>query len=228
MSYAAFHQAVRALADPFVVQVGACDGVAYDPVREVILERRLAGLLLEPLTDLYALCKSGYRAANCHRLMFANLAVAREPGMLLMRRVPTSVASQLPPWVLGLGTARNHNMLTREVAERHQVPPEIFETISNNIELVEVQAYPLRSILFGYGIHRVDVLVVDVEGMEREVIESLDLPRYAPPVMLIEHTTMSSSDKAALATYVQNCNYALTECEADWLAIRRDHLKGNP
>lgn len=227
MGYEAFHAAVRALPDPFVVQVGACDGVAYDPVRPVIVERNLAGLLIEPLTDLYALCKSGYKAENCLRLMFANLAVARSPGMILMRRVPRLVAEKLPPWVLGLGTARNHNMLTREVAERHQVPPEIIETISNNIEFEEVQAYPLRSILFGYGIHRVDVLVVDVEGMEWEVIESLDLPRYAPPVMLIEHTTMSGSDKAALATYVQKCNYALTECEADWLAVRRDHLKGS-
>ena len=91
MGYESFHAAVRALPDPFVVQVGACDGEACDPLRPVIIERKLAGLLIEPLTDLYAQCKSSYRAANCHRLLFANLAVAAEAGPLLLRRVKPSV-----------------------------------------------------------------------------------------------------------------------------------------
>lgn len=221
MAYEAFQAAVRALPDPFVVQVGACDGEACDPLREVIIERKLAGLLIEPLTDLYAQCKSSYRAANCHRLLFANLAVAAEAGPLRLRRVKPSVAATLPPWARGLATARNHNMLNPEIAAKHQLSETVREALLTGTEVQQVSAYPLRTILGGYGVKQVDVLVVDVEGMEREVLNSFDLLQYSPAVMLIERTTLSPKDRKDLCLFMQACGYIVSECEADWLAIRQ-------
>ncbi len=37
----------------FFIQVGANDGVLDDPIRALILEYRLAGLLIEPLPDIF-------------------------------------------------------------------------------------------------------------------------------------------------------------------------------
>jgi hypothetical protein len=220
VSYAEFHDHVRALADPFVLQVGACDGVAYDPVREVILEKNLAGLLIEPCRDLYLECKASYRHARNLRLYFANLAVAPEAGPLTLRRVPLQTARELPPWVVGLSTARQYNMLSRPIAEAHGVPAPVIARIADSIVTETVDAYPLRTVLVGYAVARVDVMVVDVEGMEWDVFRSFSLAKYLPAVILVEHTTMSRDDKAALHKHLCEHDYAVSDLGADWLAVR--------
>lgn len=227
MSYAEFHKAVRALENPFVVQVGACDGVSFDPVREVILERKLHGLLIEPLSDLLALCRQNYRNANNYQLLYSNLAVAGRSGPLQLRRVPLAKLRGPNDCAIGLATARHHNLLTPEIAQAHNLPPEEQAWLQSVVETVQVTAFPLNMILTGYGVKQVDVLVVDVEGMEREVIESLDLSQNRPAVMLIEHATLSQTDRAALCRLIQDHAYAVSEMGCDWLAIRRDLLPGS-
>src|SRR5262249_35234617 len=64
--------------DFFFVQVGANDGVRSDPLRSLVLEHRLAGLLIEPLPDQYARLRENY--AGQPQLRFENCAVAEHDG----------------------------------------------------------------------------------------------------------------------------------------------------
>lgn len=51
---------------------------------------------------------------------------------------------------------------------------------------VDVRAKTLSSVIDSYGLEKIDLLSLDVEGFELQVLQGLDLERHAPTWMLIE------------------------------------------
>jgi FkbM family methyltransferase len=56
-----------------------------------------------------------------------------------------------------------------------------------NKEIVRVSVRTLNSILEEKGIDKVDILTIDVEGLEVKVLGGIDLEKYQPKVILIEN-----------------------------------------
>ena len=220
--YDLFHAAVRALHNPFVVQVGACDGRTCDPVFPLIVERNLAGLLIEPLLDLLRECEANYCEAGVDMLWYVGCAVAALDGSILLRRIDREHQDKLPAWTKGLGSAKDCNMLNPKIREEHDVPDDVAALIEAHTVCQLVEAEPLQAILKARNIGRVDVLVIDTEGMEYEVLQTFDLDRYRPPVMLIEHTTMTSADRDLLQRHVSKAGYAWQDLGVDWLFTHQD------
>jgi FkbM family methyltransferase len=54
-------------------------------------------------------------------------------------------------------------------------------------ETLKVSVRTLNSILEEKGIHKVDILTIDVEGLEVKVLGGIDLEKYQPKVVLIEN-----------------------------------------
>lgn len=52
--------------------------------------------------------------------------------------------------------------------------------------VVSVQTATLSSLLDKHGIHKIDLLSLDVEGFERKVLDGLDFERHAPTYILVE------------------------------------------
>lgn len=94
---------------PFVVQVGAMDGKAYDPLYPYLSEGNWRGLLVEPLPDMYAQLQETYK--DCDRIRFVNVAIA-DPESIdsngqikMMRPDPAKIAdNSLPVWARGIAT----------------------------------------------------------------------------------------------------------------------------
>lgn len=60
------------------VQIGANDGVRWDPLHDLILKHHLVGLLVEPLPDMFEQLKKNYVSES--QLSFENVAIATENG----------------------------------------------------------------------------------------------------------------------------------------------------
>ena len=61
--------------DFYFVEIGANDGVNFDPLRPLVLEHHLRGLLVEPLPDRFASLQSNYRSET--QLSFEKLCHLR-------------------------------------------------------------------------------------------------------------------------------------------------------
>jgi FkbM family methyltransferase len=74
-----------------------------------------------------------------------------------------------------------------------------------------VECIPLRDVLGQYSAHHIDLLTVDVEGMDLEVLESNDWNTFRPTVVLVEDTTFDVNNPSASAIYalMQKNKYAL-------------------
>ncbi len=214
-----FDGAMEQLDDPFVLQIGACDGLIADPVRAHIVKHNLAGLLVEPLPDLFDELVAEYRDAGCTRLRFANTAIAGKVGSLTMRRIAPGLHDLIAPWAKGCATATAGNILSPAVARR--LRPDLADAIAAATIDVEVCCVPFGPLLREQNVERIDVLVIDVEGMELEVLDGYPAWLPLPQVILAEYINLGKVDQRRLREFGGD-QYQVNDIPPDYLLLRKD------
>jgi len=140
----------------FFVQVGANDGILADPLRKMILEHRLPGLLIEPLPDLFQRLCTNYEGQP--GLIFENVAITSEPGTVPMYRVKADQAARVPASWQGLASLDRAHLLKEGVRP-------------DQIEECAVQATTLAALYQTHGIQEISLLQVDAEGFDYQIIK---------------------------------------------------------
>lgn len=188
----------------FFVQVGANDGVLDDPLRDLILQNRLPGLLIEPLPDIFDKLKYNYR--DQPQLLFENVAILNRDGAVPIHRVRNNAA--VPHHWHGIASFTRENLLTQGV------PPE-------HIETFPVQGTSLRSLLAKHGINSVSLLQIDTEGYDYEVIRSAFDAGIFPVMINYEHCWLVPNVRFECKQLLHTHGYQFVEAGKDTLAIRQ-------
>jgi FkbM family methyltransferase len=167
ISYAAnredvvLHRAFRDKPGGFFIDVGAHHPTACS-VTKALSDRGWTGINVEPNPDLVRLF-----AAERPRDLTLAVAAGERPGRATMYLIPGQ--AQL-------------STLSRELADKYQASGR--EVVEHQVEIVTLSDLCERHA----GGREIDLLVIDAEGVEREVILGADLPRWRPRVLLIEAT----------------------------------------
>ena len=140
----------------FFVQIGANDGVRGDPLRHLILKYRLAGLLVEPLPDLF-----GELRGTCGQpqLRYENAALAASDGPVVLFRF----AADAPTPDYAHGLARFNKAAISWLATELG--------LTGSLESVEVPGMTLASLLDRHEIDKFALLQVDTEGFDYEILK---------------------------------------------------------
>jgi FkbM family methyltransferase len=196
--------------DAFVVQIGANDGTAGDPLTEGFRKTRWSGLLVEPVPHLYEMLVARYRDRPGVKTECA--AISARDGEAPLYRL-RSIPGKTPEWFNQLAT------LDREVLLKHRSSiPEIDSL------LIEERAPTVRldTLLARHGISRIDLLVIDTEGHDFEILRMLDLTRFRPTLLMFEHQHLSENDKEAAYALLKTAGYDFRETpEGDAIAWRK-------
>ncbi len=193
--------------DAYVVQIGANDGVAGDPLVEGFRTTRWSGLLVEPVPHLYEMLVARYRdRPGVHIERAAVSTYDGESSLYRLRTVP----GESPEWFNQLAT------LDREVLLKHRSSiPEIDSLLVEE----RVPTIRLDSLLARHGVSRIDFLVIDTEGHDFEVLRTLDFARFAPTLLMFEHQHLSEGDKQAAFALLETAGYDFRETvEGDAIA----------
>jgi hypothetical protein len=67
---------------------------------------------------------------------------------------------------------------------------------------------------------RVDVIVIDVEGHERRIIDDIDFAGLGVPVLLFEHKHVTAVDDSAVVEHLEAHGFKLRRYGRDSLAER--------
>ena len=196
--------------DAFVVQIGANDGSAGDPLVDAFSKTRWSGLLVEPVPHLYETLVARYRDRPGVRVERA--AVSTRDGEAPLYRL-RSVPGKTPEWFSQLAT------LNREVLLKHRSSIPEMESL-----LIEerVPTVRLDTLLVRHGVSRIDLLVIDTEGHDYEILRALDFTRFRPVLLMFEHQHLSANDKAAAYTLLETHGYNFKETpEGDAIAWRK-------
>lgn len=188
----------------FIVQVGANDGVLDDPIRDLILAHRLAGLLIEPLPDLFEKLKANY--AGQEQLVFENIAVLPQEGEVTIHRVRPD-ADVAAHWH-GIASFSRANLLAQGVPDRH-------------IAAQQVRGEPLGRIVQRHRVADVGLLQVDTEGYDYEVIKSAFAGGMRPEIINYEHCWLPPKVRHACKELLVQRGYDFVEVGKDTLAVLR-------
>ena len=190
------------------VQVGAYDGITFDPLRAMILRHGWKGILLEPQPDAFKKLCHNYR--DQPQLMLKNAAVtARDEVKTLYRASEKYYRDHQKTdeleWV--------RSCATFDVAPLLTVP-----NISGYIEEIEVEGICFESLLQQCSFERVDLLQIDAEGYDYEILKMFDVPRRRPSIVNFEHSMLSTRDReSSLQMLIEN-GYQVAQIESDTLA----------
>lgn len=189
---------------PFVLEVGAMDGVRFDPLNQWLTEYQLPGLLIEPLPEMFGLLKKTYR--GCPNLSFANLAIDVEVGERTMNRISEAAVQQhdLESWAVGLSSFYDD----RNALGGNFIDEETFTRIAPFIEQRTVATAPLHRVLADRGIGRVDILQIDTEGHDYQVLRTFPFDLCIPMIIHLEFYNLPRSEKIATLKLLEDKGYA--------------------
>ncbi len=202
----------RAYPNAWFIQVGANDGALYDPLRREILKHNWAGIMIEPVPDVFQRLGENYRAYD--RIALENVAIASSEGQQAfyhIARVADPKAEGLPVWYAALGSFHKDVILSHR---------DLIPDIDRRLVTRMVPCTTLEALCRKHGMDKVDLIQIDTEGHDFEVIKLIDFARLEPRVVLYEHHHLSNADRLACRKYLAARGFESIERGYDTLALR--------
>lgn len=190
------------------VQVGVFDGIAGDPIRSLVVrEAGWRGVLVEPQPAAFEDLRRNY-AAQAERLTFLDAAVAERSG-------------ERPFYTVARDDPRNAG-LPDWASELASFDP---DHIARHCPAARVAVRPVRTVTFSEAAGHlpdglVDLVVIDVEGYERRLIESIPLDRHRVRFLMYEHKHLSRLDVDAVDAKLSGAGFTAKRFGRDTVAWR--------
>lgn len=199
----------RLHADFFFVQIGANDGVRDDPIHELIVEHDLAGVLVEPVPDLFHRLQAHYEGrAN---LRFENVAIASHQGQLPLYRVRPDTPGA-PGWWYEIASF-DISMLTR-----HGIPTGVIETLAVGTTTIE-------ALLAKHRVNHIDLLQVDTEGHDGVIVRAALASGLRPRIINYESCHLPPDERYRIKQLLAASDYRFIDVGRDTLAVRFEPVK---
>jgi FkbM family methyltransferase len=211
---------MRTTPKPFFVQVGGFDGVSFDPLRQQIVDKDLAGLIVEPIPQYFDQLKSLY--AGSRSVTPVNCAITEENGeRIIWRFNPVAVErGLLPPHFAGISSFVMEDLLKDTgVLGRSSPNAETTAALRALLQPVTVQCRTMGTLLAEHGVEKVDILQIDTEGYDYIILKLFDLAKYRPGVIHYEHQHLSPADREAAEALLRSHGYAVQRNLYDTLAV---------
>jgi FkbM family methyltransferase len=195
-----------------IIQVGANDGKAFDPVRQFIETHKTPALLVEPLPDMAAQLRNNYEGAP--GVVIENVAIGKASGRLTLYRID-SAATGMPAWAHCVASFDKSLILA------HRYMPDV----EKNAFVAAIVEEPVSVSTFAEVLDRhpsfrtASVLQVDTEGHDRIVVETAIEAGLKPKLINFEHRHLSFADQDGCRRYLAARGYRFASIGNDTLAL---------
>jgi FkbM family methyltransferase len=185
--------------DFFFVQIGAFDGISFDPIYPFIRKYGWWGILLEPQKDSFdRLLQTYHWAIGQENLIFLNCAISENEETRKFYTVRRN--SNMPIWTQGLSSF-NIDTILKHANEI----PEIADSIVENL----VECTSFESLTERYNISRIDLIQIDTEGYDYEIVKTLKLDNFKPSIINYENKHISMKKQHELISYLSSYGYKM-------------------
>jgi len=200
------HVGLRNVKDFYFVQIGANDGLALDPIYHAVLKNKWKGVLIEPQKEYFDKLKINY-ANHQEGLIFLNVAIAETNGKRKLYKVKKDCMKH--PWDFGIAA------LTVDRGD-------ISKFDSNDLEVEEVDAMTMSSLIHDYHIKKIDLLQIDVEGYDYEIIKQIDFYQFSPALIRYEHYHLKPEEQQDCENYLRAKGYNIYRELMDTVAYSKN------
>jgi len=218
----ALHYLGKNMKDIFVFQAGAMDGITFDDMRNYIDMYGWGGVFVEPIPEVFEKLKSNLSTRNNH--IFENAAIANYDGTLEMMYVPEKSIEEHD---LHLGYKGMATAFPPRNGFASDYDRDIFVK-DNYSQKINVDCLTLDSVLRKNNVEKIDVFLTDTEGMDWEIFKQLDLTKYRPKCIRIEHMNLTDDELVSLKEKLVSNGYVYEIGHQDIEAIEMNFAKQIP
>lgn len=198
------------------IQVGANDGLRWDPIRRFVVRDCWRGVLVEPLKPVYELLRQNYSYLTKLDLRFENCAVSREAGSIKFwsysREFLDSLTAEKKLYYLRQSSV-NRTQVLRSLSK--------FENPERLLVCHDTPSVPLQQIVDHHFPHgRVDLIFIDAEGHDDEVVHSINFDARPPGVIVYENHNLGTKNRDLEAFLIAR-GYLITRLNDDTVAKRK-------
>jgi len=155
-----------------VIQIGANDGVRFDPIHQFVKNQSHRCILVEPIQEYFEELKVNYKQSNSD-ITFVNKAISESNEKRIMHLPNPSFP--LMEWQKGIASFRE---------DFHRKGPA--PTPDNYMVEREVECITFESLIEECNFEKVDVLVSDCEGYDLKLLKTYPFKKYPPRLISIE------------------------------------------
>ena len=184
-----------------VLQIGAFDGHACDPLLEVLQNENVSAILVEPQKIPYERLVARY--ANNPRVCLINAAVAEHDGVVKLY-VPGSADSPKASLI-----AQHHRRFGSDAKEVRQI---------------EVSSVSVASLVKRFH-ELLHLLQVDTEGMDYQILKWFFDAGVEPDVLNFESLHLSKAERLASRQLLNARGYWWIESDQDTFALKESLVK---
>lgn len=183
------------------VQIGAMDGVQFDPIHHFVKQGGWHGLFCEPMPFHMESLKKAYEGLpNLH---FLQAAVTAESGPVSMTYLPLEAveAHNIKRHAVGMGCI---DYARSGFAKQ---TPEGRALLEPLMQRITVRGATLNEAMAEAGLDEIDIYVSDTEGHDAIILQQLDTTRFHPQLLLIEHEHLTPDEKIGLIARFRPLGY---------------------
>jgi len=202
----------------YVVQIGANDGVQFDPLHHFLIKnhQNIKALLLEPIEEYYINLVRNY--SGFENLLPLQLAIHNSERQMTVYKVDNKRITYDQSHLIGIASFdRNHYKRSGISAE--------------HIKEESVSCAPLSEVLSNHKFPQVDILQIDAEGYDCEIVLNIDFRQIKPTIIHFEHSFsqgVTTSEKLEKVIGFLNKNgYQIVIEESDATAYLPSHFMAN-
>jgi FkbM family methyltransferase len=174
------------------VQIGANDGVRFDDLYLFATTRACAGIVVEPLPDMYERLRANY--ADYPRIVPVDRAVHATAVSLPLFRVAPAAMAHYEGWASGIASFDRDHLLRHGIAAEHVIAE-------------AVACLPLMRLLENYDMLNAHLLQIDTEGYDAQILRMIDFARFRPSLIKYEHKNIDPSERASLTQWLGTHGY---------------------
>ena len=199
-------------------QVGANDGVLHDPIYPFLRDYNWSGVLVEPHPAYFSdLSKLHAKRSD---LKLVNCAVSDVVGKMELFYLSEAARDVYPNWARGCASLKRHRLI--EVLEgRRQSGAQDFDV---DIAHVDVPVRRLDDVLQTHNIDKLDFLLIDVEGYEEHVLESVELASLNLRACMVECNGSDVKNETKISDILARAGIETFRFGADLFGFHPDRL----
>ncbi len=187
------------------VQVGANDGVSFDSLYEMVVNRKSSGLVIEPIEEYFDELVHNY--IEFENIVKENKAVHPTEKEFPIYKVKTEAYDKYPDWAKGIASFNpsHHKVLNIETSDIFEVLvacDHLMNIIKENVENKEI-----------------DYFQVDTEGFDYEVIKMIDFKIIKPKILKFESVSLSLEDINSVNNLLKEQGYYIFKEGNDVVAV---------
>ncbi len=168
----------------FFIQIGANDGMKFDPTYLYAKKYRWKGILVEPVDYVFGKLKNNYRGFN--GLIFENVAIGEKNGFKKFYMLKKSEGEDIPLWYDEIGSFFKENVI------KHR---DRIKDLDKRLITKKIKVLTLKSLLERHKVNRIDFLQIDTEGYDYHILKQIPFDKIKPSMIVFEDRHLPKNQK---------------------------------